>query len=159
MPGVPIRILSGEDEADLSAAGLLCGIPQADGLLADIGGGSLEVVRLTGGQPGPARTLPLGVIRLADRAEGDLVRARALAEADLAGVPWLASAPGRDLYLVGGAWRALARIHIMQTGYPAAHRPPLHDRPGGGAGPHRRHRLRPAPDAGKTARRPTPPPG
>ena len=118
MPGVPIRILSGEDEADLSAAGLLCGIPQADGLLADIGGGSLEVVRLTGGQPGPARTLPLGVIRLADRAEGDLVRARALAEADLAGVPWLASAPGRDLYLVGGAWRALARIHIMQTGYP-----------------------------------------
>jgi exopolyphosphatase/guanosine-5'-triphosphate,3'-diphosphate pyrophosphatase len=58
------------------------------------------------------------VIRLADRAEGDLVRARALAEADLAGVPWLSEAPGRDLYLVGGAWRALARIHIMQTGYP-----------------------------------------
>jgi len=118
MPGVPIRILSGEDEASLSAAGVLCGIPQADGVLADIGGGSLEVVRLTGGQAGPARTLPLGVIRLADRAEGDLVRARALTEADLAGVPWLAGAPGRDLYLVGGAWRALARIHIMQTGYP-----------------------------------------
>jgi exopolyphosphatase/guanosine-5'-triphosphate,3'-diphosphate pyrophosphatase len=118
MPGVPIRILSGEDEASLSADGVLCGIPQADGVLADIGGGSLEVVRLSGGQAGPARTLPLGVIRLADRAEGDLVRARALAEADLAGVPWLAGAPGRDLYLVGGAWRALARIHIMQTGYP-----------------------------------------
>jgi exopolyphosphatase/guanosine-5'-triphosphate,3'-diphosphate pyrophosphatase len=118
MPGVPIRILSGEDEASLSAAGVLCGIPQAEGVLADIGGGSLEVVRLSGGQAGPARTLPLGVIRLADRAEGDLVRARALAEADLAVVPWLAEAPGRDLYLVGGAWRALARIHIMQTGYP-----------------------------------------
>jgi exopolyphosphatase/guanosine-5'-triphosphate,3'-diphosphate pyrophosphatase len=118
LPGVPIRILSGEDEAGLSAAGVLCGIPQADGVLADIGGGSLEVVRLSGGQAGPARTLPLGVIRLADRAAGDLVRARALAEADLAGVPWLPGAPGRDLYLVGGAWRALARIHIMQTGYP-----------------------------------------
>jgi exopolyphosphatase/guanosine-5'-triphosphate,3'-diphosphate pyrophosphatase len=118
MPGVTIRILSGEDEASLSAAGVLCGIPQADGILADIGGGSLEVVRLNNGVAGPARTLPLGVIRLADRAEGDLVRARALAEADLAGVPWLATAPGRDLYLVGGAWRALARIHIMQTGYP-----------------------------------------
>ena len=118
MPGVPIRILSGEDEASLSADGVLCGIPQAEGVLADIGGGSLEVVRLSGGQAGPARTLPLGVIRLADRAEGDLVRARALAEADLAGVPWLSTAPGRDLYLVGGAWRALARIHIMQAGYP-----------------------------------------
>ena len=118
MPGVPIRILSGEDEASFSAAGVLCGIPRADGVLADIGGGSLEVVRLSAGQAGPARTLPLGVIRLADRAEGDLVRARALAEIDLAGVPWLSEAPGRDLYLVGGAWRALARIHIMQTSYP-----------------------------------------
>ncbi len=49
MPGVPIRILSGEEEAALSAAGVLCGIPQADGILADIGGGSLEVVRLAKG--------------------------------------------------------------------------------------------------------------
>ena len=117
MPGVPIRILSGEAEASLSAAGMLCGIPRAEGVLADIGGGSLEVVQLGDGRAGPARTLPLGVIRLADRAEGDLLRARALAEADLAAVPWLGAAPGRNLYLVGGAWRALARIHIMQTGY------------------------------------------
>ena len=120
MPGVVIRILSGEEEASLSAAGVLCGIPHASGILADIGGGSLEVVRLSGGQPGQAQTLPLGVIRLADRAEGDLARARALAEADLASVPWLFQYPGRDLYLVGGAWRALARIHMMQTGYPLA---------------------------------------
>ncbi len=120
MPGVPIRILSGEEEAALSAAGVLCGIPQADGILADIGGGSLEVVRLSQGRAGLAHTLPLGVIRLADRAATDLVRARALAEADLRTVPWLFQYPGRDLYLVGGAWRALARIHMAQTGYPLA---------------------------------------
>ena len=120
MPGVPIRILSGEEEAALSAAGVLCGIPQARGILADIGGGSLEVVRLSGGQAGPAQTLPLGVIRLADRSGGDLVRARGLAEADLRTVPWLSQTPGRDLYLVGGAWRALARIHMAQTAYPLA---------------------------------------
>ena len=120
MPGVPIRILSGEEEAALSAAGVLCGIPQANGILADIGGGSLEVVRLSGGYAGQAQTLPLGVIRLADRSGGDLVRARALAEGDLRSVPWLFQYPGRDLYLVGGAWRALARIHMAQTGYPLA---------------------------------------
>ncbi len=118
MPGVPIRILTGEQEADYAAAGLLCGIPSADGILADIGGGSLEVVRLDNGQRGLARTLPLGVIRLAERAGSDMVRARALAEADLATVPWLSEGAGRDLYLVGGAWRALARIHLAQTGYP-----------------------------------------
>ena len=120
MPGVTIRILSGEEEAALSAAGVLCGIPQASGILADIGGGSLEVVHLSDGQPGLAQTLPLGVIRLADRAEADLGRARGLAEADLAEVPWLFQYPGRDLYLVGGAWRALARIHMAQTNYPLA---------------------------------------
>ena len=118
MPGTPIRILSGEQEAALSAEGLLCGIPGADGILADIGGGSLEVVDIRHGVRGRAQTLPLGIIRLGERAGGDPVRARALAEADLAGVGWLAEGAGRDLYLVGGAWRALARIHIAQTNYP-----------------------------------------
>lgn len=118
LPGVPIRVLSGAEEAELSAAGLLCGIPDADGTLADIGGGSLEVVRLTHGARGEGQTLPLGVLRLAERAGGEPARARAIAEADLASVAWLADAPGRDLYAVGGAWRALARIHIAQTGYP-----------------------------------------
>lgn len=118
MGGTPIHILSGQQEAALSADGVLCGIPSADGILADIGGGSLEVVRLSGGVRGPSQTLRLGVIRLAERAAGDPGRARAIAEADMQAVPWLAGAPGGDLYLVGGAWRALARIHISQTGYP-----------------------------------------
>jgi exopolyphosphatase / guanosine-5'-triphosphate,3'-diphosphate pyrophosphatase len=118
MPGVPIHILSGQDEAAYAAEGMLCGIPAADGVLADIGGGSLEVVRLVGGTRGPAQTLKLGVIRLAERSGGDPDRARAIAEADLQAVPWLGEAAGADLYLVGGAWRALARIHIAQTNYP-----------------------------------------
>jgi exopolyphosphatase / guanosine-5'-triphosphate,3'-diphosphate pyrophosphatase len=118
MPGVPIHILSGQDEAAYAAEGMLCGIPAANGVLADIGGGSLEVVRLVGGTRGPAQTLKLGVIRLAERSGGDPDRARAIAEADLQAVPWLGEAAGVDLYLVGGAWRALARIHIAQTNYP-----------------------------------------
>jgi len=120
MPGVAIRILSGEEEAELSAEGVLCGIPTADGVLADVGGGSLELVRLDRGRAGAAATLPLGVIRLAERARGDTVRARAIVEAELAAVPWLADGGGRDLYLVGGTFRALARIHIAQTSYPLA---------------------------------------
>lgn len=62
LPGVPITVLTGEAEAEMSAAGLLCGIPGAHGLLADIGGGSLELVRLDRGQWTAARTLRLGVI-------------------------------------------------------------------------------------------------
>lgn len=118
IPAATIRILTGQEEANLSAAGLLCGIPGADGLLADIGGGSMELVRLDAGGVRRAITLPLGVIRLAERADGDLVRARAIADDELAAVPWLAEAQDRDLYLVGGAWRALARVHIQAEGYP-----------------------------------------
>ncbi|MEJ0017710.1 MAG: Ppx/GppA family phosphatase [Acetobacteraceae bacterium] len=118
LPGVPIHILTGVQEAEFSAMGVLCGIPTADGVLADIGGGSLEVVRLDRGTRGVSQTLSLGAIRLSERAGNDPVRARAIAEADLAAVPWLAEGAGRDLYLVGGAWRALARIHMAQTAYP-----------------------------------------
>ena len=118
LPGVPIHILSGQEEAAYSADGVLCGIPAANGILADIGGGSLEVVRLVQGVRGSSQTLRLGVIRLAERSGGDLIRARAIAEDDLLTVPWLGQASGGDLYLVGGAWRALARIHLLQTNYP-----------------------------------------
>ena len=119
MPGVPIRVLSGVQEAEYLGRWACCAaFPTADGILADIGGGSLELVRLDRGARGASHTLSLGAIRLAERAGGDPVRARAIAEADLATVPWLAEGANRDLYLVGGAWRALARIHMAQTGYP-----------------------------------------
>src|ERR1700744_5518361 len=65
MPGVPIRVLSGLQEAEYSAMGVLCGIPTADGILADIGGGSLELVRLDRGPRGVSRTLSLGALRVA----------------------------------------------------------------------------------------------
>jgi exopolyphosphatase/guanosine-5'-triphosphate,3'-diphosphate pyrophosphatase len=118
LPNTTIRILSGAEEAAYSALGVLCGIPSADGVLADIGGGSLELVRLVDGERGASRTTGLGVIRLADRAGNDPARARAIADAELAEVPWLSEGMGHDLYLVGGAWRALARIHMAQIGYP-----------------------------------------
>jgi len=118
MPGAVIRVLPGSEEARLSAAGLHCGIPGADGVLADIGGGSLELVRLDATGVRHAATLRLGVIRLADRAAGDIERARAIADADLAGLPWLSEGADRTLYLVGGAWRALARICMQLRKYP-----------------------------------------
>ncbi|HTQ70468.1 MAG TPA: Ppx/GppA family phosphatase [Acidocella sp.] len=118
LPEMRISVLSGEQEAALSAEGVLCGIPVADGILADLGGGSLELVRLEAGKVGPAATLPVGVIRLAERAGEDIGRARAVMIEALESVPFAAGAAGKDLYLSGGAFRALARIHIAQTGYP-----------------------------------------
>jgi len=118
IPGVSAQVLSGEDEARLSAEGLILGFTSADGILADLGGGSLEVVRLDAGRIEQAASLPLGTIRLNERAEDDVGRARAIVESELARLPWLRQAEGKDLFLVGGTFRALARMHMAQTRYP-----------------------------------------
>ena len=118
MPGVPINVLSGIEEAQMSADGVLCGIPDARGVLADIGGGSLELVRIDPTGLTASRTTRLGVIRLADRSGRNLAKAKDIVDADLREVAWLSQATGGDLFLVGGAWRALAHMHMMHAGHP-----------------------------------------
>jgi len=120
MPGVKVQILSGEQEASYAALGLACGIPDADGIIADIGGGSLELGVITHGKLQRAETLRLGVIRLSERAGGNPARARELADSEIGGLPWLEAKAGGTLYLVGGAFRALARIEMHRTDYPLA---------------------------------------
>lgn len=118
LPDLRIRVLTGQEEGLLSADGVLLGFPGADGVLGDIGGGSLELVELAHGRAGRAISLPLGAIRLSERSGGDIQRGRAIATEELSRATWLDEGTGRDLYLVGGAWRALARMHIAQTAYP-----------------------------------------
>lgn len=114
----PVRILSGAQEARLAGIGLLNGCPQADGALADLGGGSLDLVSIDHGRMGLFATLPLGHIRLADMTGGDRSTARDQVMRSLTSLTWLHEISGRTLYCVGGSWRALARIFIEQTHHP-----------------------------------------
>src|SRR5579862_7423734 len=100
--GGPIRILSGEEEARLAAHGVLAGIPAADGLVADLGGGCLDMVTVRSGRTGDALTLPFGPLRLLDAARGDSDHARELVRAGLKSLPQLGDLNGRSLYAVGG---------------------------------------------------------
>ena len=116
--GLPVHVLSGAEEARLAAVGLLNGVPGADGVLGDLGGGSLDLVGLDLGNVTSFATLPLGHLRLAEAAGGDRVKLRKILQQELASVPWLGSISGRSIYAVGGSWRALARIFIDQTHHP-----------------------------------------
>ncbi|MEX2201428.1 MAG: exopolyphosphatase [Dongiaceae bacterium] len=116
--GAPVRVLSGEEEAKFSASGVVAGTSEADGMMGDLGGGSLELVRLTGGKIGTYGTLPLGPVRLIGSALGDREGARKIIDQHLASLPWLNEIAGKRFYAVGGAWRNLARIHMEQTHYP-----------------------------------------
>ena len=116
---VDVTVLSGREEAELAAMGVLCSTPDADGTVADLGGGSLELVALThGALSGPYGTFPLGVLRLSDACDGDRDRASGIIDSHLATADWCAQGRGRPLYAVGGAWRAIARLCIAQTGHP-----------------------------------------
>lgn len=116
--GSPIRILSGEEEAKLAAEGVLSGTPEADGLVADLGGGSLDMVAAKDGETGDAMTLPYGPLRLMDMSHGDPEKARRIVDEGLADLSRLGTFEGRTLYAVGGIWRSFARVDMEEAGYP-----------------------------------------
>jgi exopolyphosphatase/guanosine-5'-triphosphate,3'-diphosphate pyrophosphatase len=116
--GLTVELLTGEEEATAAGNGVLSAIPAADGIVGDLGGGSLELVRIADGAVAARVSFPLGVLRLAalkerrgkafERYVGGLVEAAG----------WLNKGRGLPLYLVGGSWRALARLDMGLTGYP-----------------------------------------
>ena len=116
--GAHIEILSGPREAKLSALGVVSGIHNPDGVVGDLGGGSLELIDVHGSRVSSGVTLPLGSLALQDLSDKSLKRAERIVSTDLSNVAQLKAAQGRTFYAVGGTWRALARIHIVQSGYP-----------------------------------------
>jgi exopolyphosphatase/guanosine-5'-triphosphate,3'-diphosphate pyrophosphatase len=116
--GFEVELLSGEEEAAMAGHGVLAAIPDADGVVGDLGGGSLELVRVAQGEVRDRASFPLGVLRLAAiRQKGpralDRTVAKGLKKSGLADI-------GRDrpLYLVGGSWRALARVEMQLGEFP-----------------------------------------
>ena len=116
--GVKIEILSGPREAKLSALGVISGIHKPDGIVGDLGGGSLELIDVQGNRVRSGVTLPLGSLALQDLSHKSLKRAERIVRNDLSDVAQLKAGRARTFYAVGGTWRALARIHIVQSGYP-----------------------------------------
>jgi exopolyphosphatase/guanosine-5'-triphosphate,3'-diphosphate pyrophosphatase len=114
--GFHIRVLSGEEEARYAARGVLAGHPSAEGVAADMGGASLELIRLGKGEVGKGITLPLGPFSLADDSEFDARKLRAKIDKRLKGQTADFETP--TLHAVGGAWRSIAQLHMAMSDYP-----------------------------------------
>ena len=115
--GLPCRVLAGEEEARLAGEGVISTTLDPNGLVADLGGGSVELVDVAGGATGEAFSLPLGTLRAEADADGEKA-ARKLLRASVKKHGLRGTARGRALYLVGGSWRCLAKAHMMLTDYP-----------------------------------------
>jgi len=115
--GLKCDVLSTREEAWLAGEGVLSAIPDADGFVGDLGGGSLELVDVREGKVTGAISLPLGILRVSATKQGEAAVTKALNHG-LSGTGMRKRAKGRTFYLVGGSWRALARLDIAATDYP-----------------------------------------
>jgi exopolyphosphatase/guanosine-5'-triphosphate,3'-diphosphate pyrophosphatase len=115
--GLKPRLLSGEEEALTSALGVIGAFPQGRGVVADLGGGSLELVHIAAGVSEHGSSLPLGSLRLPALRAAGATKFRRRTERMFAATG-VACQPGEALYLVGGSFRALARYHLHASGVP-----------------------------------------
>jgi exopolyphosphatase/guanosine-5'-triphosphate,3'-diphosphate pyrophosphatase len=111
-----VRVLSGEEEARYAALGVLAGDPTAEGVVGDLGGSSLELVRLSGGEPQAGESLALGPFALGAPRALDIERTRRAIEAEIA--PLAGRFRGKTFHAVGGAWRNLSLLHMEISNYP-----------------------------------------
>jgi exopolyphosphatase / guanosine-5'-triphosphate,3'-diphosphate pyrophosphatase len=116
--GGEIDVLSGKREAELSALGVISGFAKPDGIVGDLGGGSLELTEVRGSRLRPGITLPLGGLALQDVSSKSIKKAEKIVRSNLERAELLEAGKGRTFFAIGGTWRALARLHMWQTGYP-----------------------------------------
>ncbi len=117
--GLKLWVIDGPEEARLSAQGVLLGWPGAYGMACDIGGSSMELAELSGGRVGKRVTSPLGPLRLRN-IPGGKKGLRAHVDKVLEGVKERMGEQRNRLFLVGGSWRAFARVDMLRRNYPLA---------------------------------------
>jgi exopolyphosphatase/guanosine-5'-triphosphate,3'-diphosphate pyrophosphatase len=116
--GTKIQVISGKREAELSALGVVSGFYRPDGIVGDLGGGSLELTDIHWHKINTGVTLPLGGLALQDTSTKSIKKAEKIVKKALGGARLLKAGKGRTFYAIGGTWRALARLHMWQKGYP-----------------------------------------
>jgi len=114
--GLKILIVDGDEEARLSAQGVLLGWPEAAGIVCDIGGNSMELARIGGGTVGARLSTPLGPFRLIQQASTPALRAGYIEKTVKDALLQLKS-QGEKIYLVGGSWRVIARLDMERRSY------------------------------------------
>lgn len=115
--GLKIWVVDGDEEARLSAQGVLLGWPDAKGVVCDMGGNSMELARIGDGKVGRRATSPLGPFRLQQVQGGPKARAAHI-DKILKGLQSEIRSEGERIYLVGGSWRVIARLDMDRRNYP-----------------------------------------
>lgn len=115
--GMKLFVIDGPEEARLAAQGVLLGWPRAEGLVCDIGGASMEMAQVSGGQVGARETSPLGPLKLREIKGGRKALNKHI-DAELKTLKGALGQIPERLFLVGGSWRAIAKLDMIRRDYP-----------------------------------------
>ena len=123
--GIRIEVIGGMSEARYGFAGAVRGLAVSNGLLFDLGGGSLQISRFARRRLAKGMSLPLGALRLSEKfLESDppttkqLRRLRDHVRSHLAEADVTRLASGDRLVGTGGSLRNLAKIDREMRRYP-----------------------------------------
>jgi exopolyphosphatase/guanosine-5'-triphosphate,3'-diphosphate pyrophosphatase len=97
---------------------VIAGIDHPDGLAGDLGGGSLELIDIRHASLGEGVSLDLGGLALRDSSGKSLKKAAKIVADQLSSIRAISEAKGRDIYAIGGTWRAIGRLYMEKTRYP-----------------------------------------
>jgi exopolyphosphatase/guanosine-5'-triphosphate,3'-diphosphate pyrophosphatase len=111
-----VTVIDGEEEARLSALGVLANGLGNNGLIGDYGGGSLELIVVENMRVKHKASLPLGSHRLLAE-QGRAARLKTI-DKHLDSVAFLNDYKGKDFYALGGAWRSMAKAHMYLVDHP-----------------------------------------
>ena len=116
--GIKLWVIDGREEARLSAQGVLLGWPGSYGLVCDIGGSSMELADLAECKVGRRLTSALGPLKLRE-IKGGKKAIKAYVRATMQDLHRdMNFETGMRLFLVGGSWRAIARVDMERRSYP-----------------------------------------
>lgn len=115
--GLDLWVASGLEEARLSAQGVFLGWPTAKGLMCDIGGSSMELAELGDGTVGRRVSSQLGPLKLSEIKGGRKGR-KSVIDQTVADLRAQIDGDYDTIFLVGGSWRAIARLDMERRGYP-----------------------------------------
>ncbi len=112
---LPVEVLSAEEEARLGYVAAINTTTLTDGAVLELGGGSLQLIEVSGRRAGELCSLPLGAVRLSEEFLPDsdppkrkaLTRLRSFLREELGRLEWLPGS-GDRLVGIGGAVRNLA---------------------------------------------------
>lgn len=119
--GIRVDVLDGETEATAAGLGILSDNPHANGYVGDLGGGSLELIRIADGKLGERVSLPLGTLRHETLKDKSTKQITQMLQADIAEIKGKDGFPietGLPFYMIGGSWRTFSRLHMHDVGYP-----------------------------------------